>query len=227
MFQILVAEDNQHSRNLMGEILTNAGYKVLFAKDGLEALEILDSHHVDLILLDIMMPGMDGYQLTESLRACNYTLPIFMVSAKYLPADKRHGFLAGTDDYMTKPIDEEEMLLRIRALLRRAQSVHTHKLTIGETVLDYDTLTVSRNDSHITLPQKEFYLLYLLLSYPGKIFTRIQLMDEIWGIDSESSDNTVPVHINRLRNRFVGQPDFEIQTIRGLGYKVVKKDGKQ
>lgn len=227
MFQILVVEDDQNTRSLMGEVLTNAGYSVLAAKDGAEALEILDSHHVDLLLLDIMLPGMDGFQLTESLRACNYTLPIFMVSAKSLPEDKKNGFLSGTDDYMTKPVDEEEMLLRIRALLRRAQSVSSHKLTIGETVLDYDTLTVSRHDTKITLPQKEFYLLYLLLSYPGKIFTRIQLMDEIWGVDTETSDNTVPVHINRLRNRFFDQPDFEIQTIRGLGYKVVKKDEKQ
>lgn len=223
MLQILIAEDNKNTRNLMGEVLTNAGYKVLFASNGEEALAIMDIHHVDLILLDIMMPDMDGYQLTETLRSCNYTLPILMVSAKCLPEDKRQGFLSGTDDYMIKPVDEEEMLLRIRALLRRSQSVNTHKLTIGETILDYDTLTVIRRNSQITLPQKEFYLLYLLLSYPGRIFTRIQLMDEIWGLDTETSDNTVPVHINRLRNRFPEHPDFEIQTIRGLGYKAVKK----
>jgi two-component system OmpR family response regulator len=177
---------------------------------------------VDLVILDIMMPGMDGYEFTRQLRATDYTLPILMVTAKLLPEDKRKGFIVGTDDYMTKPVDEEEMILRIRALLRRAQIVNERRITIADVCLDYDSLTVSRGDESQTLPRKEFYLLYKLLSYPGKIFTRIQLMDEIWGMESQSDDNTINVHINRLRKRFEDYPEFTIETIRGLGYKAVK-----
>ena len=168
------------------------------------------------------MPGMDGYEFTRQLRATDYTLPILMVTAKQLPEDKRKGFIVGTDDYMTKPVDEEEMILRIRALLRRAQIVNERRITIADVCLDYDSLTVSRGDESQTLPRKEFYLLYKLLSYPGKIFTRIQLMDEIWGMESQSDDNTINVHINRLRKRFEDYPEFTIETIRGLGYKAVK-----
>ena len=169
------------------------------------------------------MPKMDGYAFTQTLRESNNNLPILMVSAKQLPQDKRKGFLVGTDDYMTKPIDEEEMLLRIRALLRRAQIVSERKIILGNVVLDYDAMTVSRNAERQELPQKEFLLLYKLLSYPGKIFTRIQLMDEIWGADSETGWETVTVHIGRLRRRFEGWPEFEIVSVRGLGYKAVKK----
>lgn len=170
-----------------------------------------------------MMPNMNGYELTKELRDCNYTIPILMVTVNMLPEEKRQGFLVGTDDYMTKPVDEIEMLLRIKALLRRAQIVNSHKLTIGDVVLDYDSLTVRRSEDIQILPPKEFYLLYKLLSYPGKIFTRNQLMDEIWGYETDSRDTTVNVHVNHLRNRFDTYPEFEIVTIRGLGYKVVKK----
>jgi DNA-binding response OmpR family regulator len=166
---------------------------------------------------------MDGYEFTKILRETNDSLPILMVSAKQLPADKRKGFLVGTDDYITKPVDEEEMLLRIKALLRRAKIVNEHKIQIGEVVLDYDSLTVTKKDQVMELPQKEFLLLYKLLSYPGKIFTRIQLMDEIWGASSESGWETVTVHIGRLRKRFEGWKEFEIESVRGLGYKAVKK----
>ena len=216
MFQILVAEDD------MEAVLKEHGYHPILACDGLEALKLLDTHHVDLVILDIMMPGMDGYEFTRQLRATDYTLPILMVTAKQLPEDKRKGFIVGTDDYMTKPVDEEEMILRIRALLRRAQIVNERRITIADVCLDYDSLTVSRGDESQTLPRKEFYLLYKLLSYPGKIFTRIQLMDEIWGMESQSDDNTINVHINRLRKRFEDYPEFTIETIRGLGYKAVK-----
>ena len=222
MFQILVAEDDKNTRRLMEAVLKEHGYHPILACDGLEALKLLDTHHVDLVILDIMMPGMDGYELTSQLRATDYTLPILMVTAKQLPEDKRKGFIVGTDDYMTKPVDEEEMILRIRALLRRAQIVNERRITIGDVCLDYDSLTVSRGDESQTLPRKEFYLLYKLLSYPGKIFTRIQLMDEIWGMESQSDDNTINVHINRLRKRFEDYPEFTIETIRGLGYKAVK-----
>ena len=222
MFQILVAEDDKNTRRLMEAVLKEHGYHPILACDGLEALKLLDTHHVDLVILDIMMPGMDGYEFTRQLRATDYTLPILMVTAKQLPEDKRKGFIVGTDDYMTKPVDEEEMILRIRALLRRAQIVNERRITIADVCLDYDSLTVSRGDESQTLPHKEFYLLYKLLSYPGKIFTRIQLMDEIWGMESQSDDNTINVHINRLRKRFEDYPEFTIETIRGLGYKAVK-----
>ena len=222
MFQILVAEDDKNTRRLMEAVLKEHGYHPILACDGLEALKLSDTHHVDLVILDIMMPGMDGYEFTRQLRATDYTLPILMVTAKQLPEDKRKGFIVGTDDYMTKPVDEEEMILRIRALLRRAQIVNERRITIADVCLDYDSLTVSRGDESQTLPRKEFYLLYKLLSYPGKIFTRIQLMDEIWGMESQSDDNTINVHINRLRKRFEDYPEFTIETIRGLGYKAVK-----
>ena len=223
MFQILVVEDDTNARKLMKAVLERAEYSVLTAVNGEEALELMDKCHVDLILLDIMMPGMDGYAFTEELRATGNTVPILMATAKQLPADKKKGFLSGTDDYMTKPVDTEEMLLRIKALLRRSRIISERKLTIGPVALDYDALTVTRGEDHQTLPQKEFYLLYKLLSYPDKIFTRIQLMDEIWGMESESGDTTVNVHINRLRRRFECYPEFELVSVRGLGYKAVRK----
>ena len=223
MFRILVADDDRNTRLLFEAVLRRAGYTVLLAKNGREALEILDKEHVDLVILDIMMPRMDGYELTRELREFNPSLPILMVSAKQLPEDKHRGFLAGTDDYMTKPIDTEEMLLRIKALLRRAKIASERRIVIGEVVLDYDSMTVTRGEEVQELPQKEFALLYKLLSYPGKIFTRIQLMDEIWGADSETGWETVTVHIARLRRRFEGWSEFEIESVRGLGYKAVKR----
>jgi len=223
MFHILVTEDNTNTRKLMETVLKRNGYEVYTAQDGIEALHVMDEQHIDLIILDIMMPKMDGYAFTAELRENGVNTPILMATAKQLPADKHKGFLVGTDDYMTKPLDMEEMLLRIRALLRRAQIVSARKLQIGEVVLDYDALTVTRDEEHQTLPQKEFYLLYKLLSYPDKIFTRIQLMDEIWGMESESTDTTVNVHINRLRRRFESYPEFELVAVRGLGYKAVKR----
>ena len=223
MFHILVVEDDTNARKLMKAVLERAEYCVTTAVNGEDALQALDAQHIDLIVLDIMMPGMDGYALTGDLRAAGNMLPILMVTAKQLPADKKKGFLVGTDDYMTKPVDTEEMLLRIKALLRRSHIVSERKLTIGNVELDYDSLTVTRGEDKQTLPQKEFYLLYKLLSYPDKIFTRIQLMDEIWGMESESGDTTVNVHINRLRRRFEYYPEFELVSIRGLGYKAVKR----
>lgn len=222
MFQILVAEDDRNTRRLLQAVLENDGYQVVTAEDGESALEVLDRQHVDLVVLDVMMPKMDGYEFTKTLRACNNNLPILMVSAKQLPTDKKQGFLVGTDDYMTKPIDEEEMLLRIKALLRRARIVSERRIVVGDVVLDYDALSVRRGDQAQVLPQKEFLLLYKLLSYPGKIFTRIQLMDEIWGADSDTGWETVTVHVGRLRKRFQDWPEFDIVSVRGLGYKAVK-----
>ena len=223
MFHILVVDDDKHTRMLLKAILENASYTVTTANDGLEALDTLEKQHIDLVVLDIMMPNMDGYELTKTIRQTDNALPILMVTAKQLPQDEKRGFLVGTDDYITKPIDEEKLLLRIKALLRRAQIVNEQKIIIGDVTLDYNSLTVSRKDEVIELPQKEFMLLYKLLSYPGKIFTRIQLMDEIWGSDSQTGWETVTVHINRLRKRFESWNEFEIIAVRGLGYKAVKK----
>ena len=223
MFQILVADDDKNTRMLLKAVLEAENYTVFTAENGEAALEVMDGNHIDLVVLDDMMPKMDGYEFTKTLRQSNNSLPILMVSAKQLPQDKKQGFLVGTDDYMTKPIDEEEMLLRIRALLRRARIVSERRIVIGDVVLDYDALTVTKNGNAQELPQKEFMLLYKLLSYPGKIFTRIQLMDEIWGQDSETGWETVTVHIGRLRKRFEGWSEFDIVSVRGLGYKAVKK----
>ena len=223
MFHILVVDDDKHTRMLLKAILENANYTISCANDGMQALDILEKEHIDLVVLDIMMPNMDGYEFTETIRQTDNALPILMVTAKQLPEDEKKGFLVGTDDYITKPIDEEKLLLRIKALLRRAQIVNEQKIIIGDVTLDYNSLTVSRKDEVIELPQKEFMLLYKLLSYPGKIFTRIQLMDEIWGSDSETGWETVTVHVNRLRKRFEGFNEFEIIAVRGLGYKAVKK----
>ncbi len=223
MFKILVVEDDTNTRKLMCAVLKQNGFETYGAEDGIVALNLMEKHHVDLVVLDLMMPNMDGYEVTRQLRLSWKNLPILMVTAKQEPKDKRQGFLVGTDDYMTKPVDEEEMVLRIKALLRRAQIASDHKLTVGKAVLDYDALTVSREDEVITLPQKEFYLLFKLLSYPNMIFTRLQLMDEIWGMESETDDHTLNVHINRLRDRFRDWSEFEIVTVRGLGYKAVKR----
>lgn len=223
MFRILVVDDDKNTRLFLKAVLENASYTVSVASDGVQALQIMDKEHIDLIVLDIMMPNMDGYELTKAIRDSDNNLPILMISAKQLPADKHKGFLVGTDDYMIKPIDDEEMLYRIKALLRRAKIANEHKIVIGDVVLDYDSLTVSRRSEQVELPQKEFLLLFKLLSYPGKIFTRIQLMDEIWGADSETGWETVTVHIGRLRKKFEGWDEFQIEAVRGLGYKAVKK----
>ena len=223
MFHIMVVEDDPNTGKLMEAILRQNGYEPILACDGLDALEKMESHHVDLILLDIMMPRMDGYEFTKILREGDCNIPILMVTAKEAMVDKRRGFLTGADDYMVKPVDEEEMLLRIAALLRRSHIASDRKLNVGSTVLDYDAMTVKWGAVEQQLPQKEFLLIFKLLSYAGKIFTRRQLMDEIWEMDSESDERTVDVHINRLRDRFKENPDFEILTVRGLGYKAAKK----
>ncbi len=223
MLKILVVEDDRNSRRLMCAVLQQNGFATLEAQDGVAALDVLEHNHVDLVVLDLMMPNMDGYELTRQLRGAWQGLPILMVTAKQEPGDKRQGFLAGTDDYMTKPADEQEMVLRIKALLRRAQIAGDQKLLVGDVTLDYDALSVTRGQESITLPQKEFQLLFMLLSYPNKILTRLQLMDQIWGMESSTDDHTINVHVNRLRNRFCDWPEFDIVTVRGVGYKAVKK----
>lgn len=223
MFHILVVDDDKHTRLFMRALLEDERYTVTLAENGIQALEMLEKHHIDLVVLDVMMPGMDGYEFTRELRAAQNDLPVLMVSAKQLPEDRRLGFLAGTDDFMVKPVDEEELLLRIKALLRRARIASERRIVLGKVMLDYDALSVSREGETLVLPQKEFQLLYKLLSDPGRIFTRIELMDEIWGAESETGWETVTVHIGRLRKRFDGWKEFEIVSVRGLGYKAVKK----
>lgn len=223
MTDVLVVDDDVNARKYMKTLLEGNGFRVIDAENGEDALEKMDENHVDLVVVDVMMPKMDGYTFTETVRSADQALPILMISAKQMPADRHRGFIAGTDDYITKPIDAEEMILRIRALLRRAKIASERKITVGGVVLDYDSFTVTRGNDVVELPQKEFLLLFKLLSYPGKIFTRIQLMDEIWGADSEAGWETVTVHIARLRRRFESWNEFEILSVRGLGYKAVKK----
>lgn len=222
MFHILVVDDDRNTRLLMQALLEAEHYRVFLAANGEEALDVMDKQHVDLVILDVMMPRMDGYAFTRTLRSVNNNLPILMVSAKQMPSDRKQGFLAGTDDYMVKPVDEEELLLRMKALLRRARIASERQIHVGSVVVDYDSMTVRRGEESVLLPQKEFLLLYRLLSDPGRIFTRIELMDEIWGQESDTGTETVTVHIGRLRRRFEGWPEFELVSIRGLGYKAVK-----
>ena len=203
-------------------MLSDSGYHAIPALDGMDALDIMDKEYIDLIVADIMMPNMDGYELTRSLRAANYDLPILMVTAKDQFEDIQRGFRSGTDDYMVKPINVKELVLRVEALLRRAKISSEKKIVVGSTVLNYDALTVTFHGQETTLPQKEFYLLYKLLSYPNKIFTRQQLMDEIWGMFSDTDERTVNTHINRLREQFRDCEDFQTVTVRGVGYKAVK-----
>ncbi|QJA08161.1 response regulator transcription factor [Romboutsia sp. CE17] len=223
MIKILIVEDNDNLRKMIDIYLRQNNFETYLAKNGLEALDILEKNVIDLIVCDIMMPKMNGFELIKELRCIYVDLPIIIVTAKESKEDKIVGFKLGTDDYMTKPIDLEELLMRIKALLRRYSIKNNHKLNIGDVELDYDKLSVTKNEESIYLPKKEFYLLYKLLSYPGKIFTRMELMDDIWGMDSCSEEQTVNVHIRRLREKFKEYSEFEIITVRGLGYKVEKK----
>lgn len=223
MFNVLIAEDDKNLLKLINDVLKNNGYTVHCARNGNEALDIMDKVQIDLLITDVMMPDLDGYILTETLRECNYNLPVLMITAKDSFKDKEKGFLVGTDDYMVKPLDLGELLLRVTALLRRSKIASEQRLTIGNVTLDYNKLSIEYDNKINTLPPKEFYLLYKLLSYPEVIFTRMQLMDEIWGLETEVDERTVDVHIKRLRERLSIVNDFEIMTVRGLGYKAVKK----
>ncbi|WP_291651243.1 response regulator transcription factor [Clostridium sp.] len=219
MINILIVEDDKSLRRLMEVFLKQNGYEIYLAEDGEKAIEIFEDKHIDLVICDIMMPKVSGYELVKDLRNSNYELPILMVTAKETIEDKKKGFLVGADDYMVKPIDLDEMLLRINALLRRSRISNEHKLVIGDVVLNYDTLTIKKGSRVVELAKKEFYLLFKLLSYPKQIFTRNQLMEEIWGMDIESDERTVDVHIKRIREKLNEFNEFKIVTVRGLGYK--------
>ena len=225
MFKILVAEDDAQLQQLFCRVLTRNGFTAIGASDGLAALEVLEHESIDLIISDIMMPRMDGYTLSRSLRETGNHIPVLMITAKDGFQDMQTGFLAGADDYMIKPINVNELILRVNALLRRARMVTEHRQCIGAPVFDFDAFSVRSGEEETVLPQKEFLLLYKLISSPGHIFTRQQLMDDIWGPDSQTDPRTVDVHINRLRDRFRDNADFEITTVRGIGYKAVKRHG--
>ena len=223
MFKILVAEDDAELQQLFCRVLTRSGFTAVGVPDGVAALEVLEKEYIDLIVSDIMMPRMDGYTLVRSLSDAGNTIPVLMITAKDSFQDMQFGFLAGTDDYMVKPVNVNELVLRIHALLRRAQMVADRRQSMGGTTFEFDTFTVRTGSTQLVLPQKEFLLLYKLVSSPAHIFTRQQLMDDIWGVDSQTDPRTVDVHINRLRDRFRDNPDFEIITVRGIGYKAVRK----
>ena len=222
MFKILIAEDDSELRQLFSHVLIKNGYSVTGVCNGKEALDALDKGYYDIIIMDIMMPEMDGYELVSSLRTAGYSIPVMMITAKDAFDDMRMGFVSGTDDYMVKPVNVNELVLRVGALLRRAQMINDRRLVIGGTVMECDSLTVTWDGQSAVLPQKEFMLLYKMASFPGRIFTRQQLMDDIWGYDSDTDTHTVDVHIGRLRDRFRDSKDFRIVTMRGVGYKVVK-----
>lgn len=222
VFNVLVCEDDKNISRLMCEYLKRENYIVFDSENGEVALEILDTTHIDLLITDIMMPKLDGFSLSKNLRGAGYELPILMITAKETIEDKKTGFSAGADDYMVKPIDMDEMIMRVSALLRRAKIASDKKLIVGTTIFDYNNFTVSVDNEKYDLPKKEFQLVFKLLSQPSRIFTRHQLMDEIWGYEAESDERTVDVHIKRLREKFYGNKDFELITVRGLGYKAVK-----
>lgn len=222
MMKILIAEDDRELRQLFSHVLISNGYAVVGVSNGQEALDAMDADYYDLIISDIMMPVMDGYELVRQLRSTGSNIPIMMITARDAFDDMRQGFLSGTDDYMVKPINVNEMVLRVEALLRRAQMINNRRLVMGNTIMEMDSLTVITPKETLVLPQKEFMLLYKLASLPGKILTRQQLMDEIWGYDTGSDSHTVDVHIGRLRDRFRDNADFKIVTMRGVGYKVVR-----
>ena len=222
MVTILVAEDDAELAELWRVVLEGAGYGVLTAGNGAEALELATGPGADLAICDVMMPVMDGFTLVRELRGAGFSLPVLLITAKGALADKHEGFAAGADDYVVKPVDVNEMLWRVEALLRRARIASEHELRIGSTTLDADALTVRCGDEEETLPQKEFWLLFKLLASPGRVFTRRQLLDDVWGVEADAGDHTLDVHISRLRERFRGNPDFSIVTVRGLGYKGVR-----
>ena len=223
MFKILIAEDDLELRQLFKSVLIKNGYQVKGVSNGKEAIELIETTYFDLIISDIMMPVMDGYELVRTLREDGFNIPVMMITAKDAFEDMQLGFLSGSDDYMVKPININEMLLRVSALLRRSQMTSERKQVIGNTILECDSFTVYTPNEDVVLPLKEFMVLYKMVSFPGKIFTRQQMLNDIWGYDSDSDTHTVDVHIERLRKKFRDNPDFEIVTMRGLVYKVVKK----
>lgn len=227
MFKVLVVEDDKNLRKLMVTYLIKNKYEPYEAQNGEEALSVLDTNYIDLIITDIMMQKMDGYELTKTLREAKMNMPILLVTAKSTIEDKKEGFLSGADDYMVKPVDMEEMMLRVKALLKRSNEANENKIKIGDFIIDYNQLSVKKGNKNYQLAQKEFYLLYKLLSSPNTIFTREDLIEDVWGLENESDFRTVDVHIKRIREKLYDIDEFEIITIRGIGYKAIIKEGKE
>ena len=227
MFRILVAEDDHAIRTLITTKLKQENYTIYTSENGEDALSVMEKHQVDLLISDIMMPVMDGYSLVKALRETKHTLPILMITAKSQLESLEEAFTLGVDDYMVKPIRLEELALRVRALLRRAQLETEKVLRFPHTKLDYNALTLTdlETDTIYQIPKKEFYVLYKLLSNPEKIFTRLDLLDDIWGMEEDLDERLVDACIKRVRQKFKDNPDFDIVTIRGLGYKGTVKNG--
>ncbi len=221
MFNILVVEDDKNLKKLIVTYLHKNNYNTFEASDGNEALDLIDKQYIDLVISDIMMPKMDGYELLSELRSAKYDLPIMLITAKSDISDKKKGFILGADDYMVKPIEMEEMILRVEALLKRVKSTNQQKIKIGDLIMDYNQLSIIKNGKIYNLAQKEFYLLYKLLSTPNTVFSRQDLIEEIWGLESESDYRTVDVHIKRIREKLSDITEFEIVTVRGIGYKCI------
>ena len=224
MFNVLVAEDDNNIRKLMEIRLSAEGYNVYSAGDGEEALKLMEGNQIDIMIVDVMMPKMDGYELVKMVRETDSQIPAIMVTAKGSIQDKAKGFNVGIDDYMVKPVEFDELIFRIKALLRRAKIVNERKITVGDVTLDYDTLSVSGHGKKVTLSKKEFSILFKLLSYPERSFTKAQLFDEFWGYDSYADEDTIKVHINKIRSKISDFPEIDIETIRGIGYKGVKNE---
>ncbi|MEK5480078.1 response regulator transcription factor [Paenibacillus sp. FSL R5-0407] len=219
MIQILIADDDPHIRELLTYYLQGEGYGVIEAADGTEASAILEARPVHLAIIDVMMPGKDGFQLCKEIRE-DYDVPVILLTAKDQLSDKEQGFAVGTDDYVTKPFEPKELLFRTKALLRRYQMVNAETIRLGDTVIDRKSYEVLCKGEQLLLPMKEFELLSQLASYPNRIFTREELIAHIWGFDFAGDDRTVDVHIKRLRDRFSDCGDFTITTVRGVGYKL-------
>ena len=221
MFNVLVVEDDKNLKKLMVTYLKRNNYTVFEANNGVQALDIIDKQYIDLVISDVMMPEMDGFELVNELRTSNYEIPIMLITAKGDISDKKQGFILGADDYMVKPVDMEEMILRVSVLLKRVKSANKRRIVIDDLVIDYDQLSVTKHGKVYNLAQKEYYLLYKLISTPNTIFSRQELIEEIWGLESESEYRTVDVHIKRLREKLSDLNEFEIVTVRGAGYKVI------
>ena len=223
MYNVLVVEDEVNILKLMNIRLTKSGFNVFTAENGAIALDVVSKAEIDLIIADVMMPVMDGFEFVERLRAEGKNIPVIFVTAKETLEDKKTGFNLGADDYMVKPIDHEELVLRINALLKRADIRKEKKIVIGTCTVDYESLSVYNDKGYVVqLSKKEFLILYKLLTYPERIFTKTQLMDEFWGYESDSFSDTVKVHINRIRNKIANFPEIDVVTVRGLGYRGIK-----
>ncbi|MEK4059032.1 MULTISPECIES: response regulator transcription factor [Paenibacillus] len=224
MATILIADDDANIRKLMSLYLRKEGFEIKEASDGVKALSIVENSRVDLVILDIMMPGLDGWDLCREIRRWDANLGLLMVTAKAESAHKVKGFRLGTDDYLTKPFDPIELVMRVKALLKRSLVISSQTVQVGNVELNRRTFQVNRGDEPVTIPLKEFELLFLLASHPGQIFTREQLIMQIWGLNYEGDGRTVDVHISRLREKFTGNDEqFQIETARGLGYRLIPK----